>query len=88
MQGRISETAEDREERLECQRNVTRFSRMVIWKDKENAANTYNPSIHYKDAVVSEGNVSDVGQLIILPSRFKGSPRYKHERTQDVMTYA
>ncbi|GFT32624.1 helitron_like_N domain-containing protein [Trichonephila clavipes] len=39
------------------------------------------------DAVVSEGNVSDVGQWIILPSSFTGSPRYMHERTQDAMTY-
>ncbi|GFY74991.1 hypothetical protein TNIN_447291 [Trichonephila inaurata madagascariensis] len=36
MQGRISETAEDREERLECERNVTRSSRMAVRKDKEN----------------------------------------------------
>ncbi|GFU68440.1 ATP-dependent DNA helicase [Trichonephila clavipes] len=31
--------------------------------------------IHLRDAVVSEGNVSDVGQLIILPPSFTGSPR-------------
>ncbi|GFY59348.1 hypothetical protein TNIN_235711 [Trichonephila inaurata madagascariensis] len=34
--------------RLESQRNVTRSSRMAIWKDKENAAYSYNPSIDYK----------------------------------------
>ncbi|GFW43562.1 helitron_like_N domain-containing protein [Trichonephila clavipes] len=43
--------------------------------------------IHLRDAVVSEGNVSDAGQWIILPSSFTGSPRYMHERTQDAMTY-
>ncbi|GFW17369.1 hypothetical protein TNCV_3905791 [Trichonephila clavipes] len=48
MQGRISETFEDREGRLECQRNVTCSSKMAIWKDKENAAYSYNPSIDYK----------------------------------------
>ncbi|GFQ76040.1 helitron_like_N domain-containing protein [Trichonephila clavata] len=227
MQTRISETAQNREKRLECQRNIASSSRMAIWKDKENAAYSYNTSIDYKsdascilgpmaitcqfcsamkfkgeapglccsgdsnmeqaeqrckivqqvkqdlvlklqdmlhhnnsyiksfksaieklgpdfriiihadqvpagehsrrfnkqttsevavimagdqhgkrdiiletrnnliqkiadthrDAVVSEGNVSDVGQLIILPSSFTGSPRYMHERTQDAMTY-
>ncbi|GFS90549.1 hypothetical protein TNCV_4097481 [Trichonephila clavipes] len=35
MQGKISETAEDREGRLEYQRNVTCSSRMSIWKKKK-----------------------------------------------------
>ncbi|GFR11179.1 ATP-dependent DNA helicase PIF1 [Trichonephila clavata] len=48
MQTRISETAQNREVRLERQRNVTHCSRMAIWKDKENAAYFYNPSIDYK----------------------------------------
>ncbi|GFY76062.1 helitron_like_N domain-containing protein [Trichonephila inaurata madagascariensis] len=43
--------------------------------------------IHLRDAVVSEGNVSNVGQLIILPSSFTGRPRYMNECTQDAMTY-
>ncbi|GFW32571.1 hypothetical protein TNCV_565171 [Trichonephila clavipes] len=46
MQGRISETAQDREERLECQRNVTRSSRMAIWKVKKmlpTLSLSYNP---------------------------------------------
>ncbi|GFY73063.1 hypothetical protein TNIN_308001 [Trichonephila inaurata madagascariensis] len=38
----ISETVEDREGRREYQRF------MAIWKDKENAAYCYNPSIDYK----------------------------------------
>ncbi|GFW77090.1 hypothetical protein TNCV_2725201 [Trichonephila clavipes] len=42
MQGRISETFEYREERLECQI-------MLLFKnDKDNAAYSYNPSIGYK----------------------------------------
>ena len=40
-----------------------------------------------RDAVESDGNVRDIGQLIILPSTFVGSPRYMHERYQDAMTY-
>ncbi|GFY21306.1 hypothetical protein TNCV_3993501 [Trichonephila clavipes] len=47
MQGRISESAEDQEERLECQRNATHPSKMAIWKDKENVVCSYNPSIDY-----------------------------------------
>ncbi|GFX80533.1 ATP-dependent DNA helicase PIF1 [Trichonephila clavipes] len=178
MQERISESAKDHEERLECQRNVTHPSKMAIWNDKENAAYSYNPSIDYKSdascflgpmsitcqfcsamkfkgetpglccsggkvedgyhfqlrqrnpsigafterkvtaidfyayrimhrassfniifrsndlfqhylvdmfAKIDEGNVCDVGQLIILPSSFTGSPRYMHERTQGAM---
>ncbi|GFX65811.1 hypothetical protein TNCV_2043441 [Trichonephila clavipes] len=50
MQGKISETAEDREWRLEYQRNVRRSSRMTIWKDKENAAYSYN--LEYKSDVL------------------------------------
>ncbi|GFX45664.1 integrase catalytic domain-containing protein [Trichonephila clavipes] len=48
MERRISETAEDREGRLESQRNVTRSTRVAIWIDKENAAYSYNPSTDYK----------------------------------------
>lgn len=43
--------------------------------------------IHLRDAVVTDGNVQDMGQLVILPSSHTGSPRYMHERTQDAMTY-
>ncbi|GFS76651.1 ATP-dependent DNA helicase PIF1 [Trichonephila clavipes] len=59
MQGRISETVEDREGKFEYQRNVTRFSRTDIWKDKEKAAYSYNPSINYKsDASCILGPIS------------------------------
>ncbi|GBM88716.1 hypothetical protein AVEN_204010-1 [Araneus ventricosus] len=42
---------------------------------------------HLRDAVMNDGNVADIGQLIILPSIFTGDPRHMHERTQDAMTY-
>ncbi|GFR31361.1 hypothetical protein TNCT_598071 [Trichonephila clavata] len=35
MQTRISETAQNREMRLECQRNITSSSRMAIWKTRK-----------------------------------------------------
>ncbi|CAF1021035.1 unnamed protein product [Adineta steineri] len=43
--------------------------------------------IHLKDAMAIDGNPSKVGQLVILPSTFTGSPRHMHEYTQDAMTY-
>lgn len=43
--------------------------------------------IHLRDAVVQDGNGSDIGRAVILPSSFTGGPRYMHERTQDAMTY-
>ncbi|XP_075707181.1 LOW QUALITY PROTEIN: uncharacterized protein LOC142741727 [Rhinoderma darwinii] len=42
--------------------------------------------IHLRDAVVNDGNTSNVGQMVILPSSFAGSPRHMHEYTQDSMT--
>ena len=43
--------------------------------------------IHLRDAVVDDGNTNNLGQLVILPSSFTGSPRHMHEYTQDAMTY-
>jgi hypothetical protein len=43
--------------------------------------------IHLRDAVNSDANISELGQLCILPSTFTGGPRYMHARTQDAMTY-
>ncbi len=43
---------------------------------------------HLEDAITTDRNVSNAGQLAILPSTFTGGPRYMHERTQDAMTYA
>ena len=43
--------------------------------------------IDLRDAVINDGNIHNIGHLVILPSTFTGSPRYMHERTQDAMTY-
>jgi len=41
-----------------------------------------------RDAIVDgDGDPSNVGRRIILPSTFTGGPRYMHERQQDAMTY-
>ncbi|KAL8616748.1 hypothetical protein ACOMHN_017785 [Nucella lapillus] len=43
---------------------------------------------HLRDALNSnEGNVENLGRLVILPSSFTGGPRYMHEYTQDALTY-
>jgi hypothetical protein len=42
---------------------------------------------HLRDAINNDGNVNNIGQLIILPSTFTGGPRYMHERIQDAMAY-
>ena len=44
--------------------------------------------IHLRDAVANDGNVDNLGQLMILPSSFTGSPCHMHEYIQDAMTYA
>lgn len=43
--------------------------------------------VHSKDAIERDGNLEDIGQLVILPSSFYGGPRYMHQRIQDTMTY-
>lgn len=45
--------------------------------------------IHLRDALNHDANVdpSNIGQHVILPSSFTGSPRFMHEKTQDAMTY-
>ncbi|GFV91560.1 helitron_like_N domain-containing protein [Trichonephila clavipes] len=40
--------------------------------------------IHLRDAVVNDGNLSELGKMVILPSTFTGSPRHMHEYA---MTY-
>ena len=37
--------------------------------------------VHFKDPVMNVGKVREMGQLVILPFRFTGGPRYMHERT-------
>ncbi|XP_063929859.1 uncharacterized protein LOC135142123 [Zophobas morio] len=45
--------------------------------------------IHLRDAVTNDGNIDafNIGQYVILPSSFTGSPRYMNEKSQDAMTY-
>ena len=43
--------------------------------------------IHLRQALQNDKNPDAIGQLIVLPSTFVGSPRYMHERLQDAMTY-
>ncbi|XP_055307176.1 uncharacterized protein LOC129571398, partial [Sitodiplosis mosellana] len=43
--------------------------------------------IHLRDAITNDGNVADIGQMVILPSTHTGSPRHMHEYAQDAMTY-
>lgn len=45
--------------------------------------------IHLRDALNLDANTNptNIGQRVILPSTFTGSPRYMHEKTQDAMTY-
>ncbi|GBM80046.1 hypothetical protein AVEN_202553-1 [Araneus ventricosus] len=42
---------------------------------------------HLWDAVMNDGNVADIGQLIILLTSFTEGPRYIQEHFQDAMTY-
>lgn len=43
--------------------------------------------IHLRDAMKNDGNIDDMGKLVILPSTFTGSPRHMFEYAQDAMTY-
>lgn len=43
--------------------------------------------IHLRDAIANDGNVANIGQMVILPATYTGSPRHMHEYAQDAMTY-
>ena len=43
--------------------------------------------IHLRDAVVNDGNTTNVGRLTILPSSHPGSPQHMHEYAQDAIAY-
>ncbi|GFQ91141.1 ATP-dependent DNA helicase [Trichonephila clavata] len=44
--------------------------------------------IHLKDAITAtDGQLSELGKMVVLPSSFTSGSRYMHERTQDAMTY-
>jgi len=36
---------------------------------------------------MSDGNVENIGKMVILPATYTGSPRHMHEYAQDAMTY-
>lgn len=62
----------------------TEHMNFIRFNQKKLRAEEY---IHLQDAIETDGNLQDVGQLIILPSSFHGGPRYMHQRIQDAMTY-
>ncbi|XP_075211201.1 uncharacterized protein LOC142318522, partial [Lycorma delicatula] len=43
--------------------------------------------IHLRDAVLNDGNTTNVGKLTILPSSYIGRPRHMQEYSQDAMSY-
>ena len=43
--------------------------------------------VHFRDAIVNDGNATNVGRLTILSSSYLGSPRHMHEKPQDAFTY-
>ena len=43
--------------------------------------------VHLRDAVSGDGNVADVGKMVVLPATFVGSPRHMQEYAQDGMCY-
>lgn len=43
--------------------------------------------IHLRDAINNDGNVNEMGRMVILPATFTGSPRHMHEYAQDAMTF-
>ena len=43
--------------------------------------------VHLRDAVVDDGNATNVARLTILTSSYTGSSRHKHEYAQDAIEY-
>lgn len=43
--------------------------------------------IHLRDAVNNDGDVNDIGKVVILPATYTGSPRHMHEYAQDAICY-
>ena len=54
--------------------------------DLTNYAISRNNCVRPRDAVETDHNVRNVGQLVVLPSTFTGGPRYMHEKCQEAMT--
>lgn len=58
--------------------------RYIRYHQRQLRADEY---IHLRDAVQADGDGSEVGQRVILPSTFIGGPRHMHEFSQDAMAY-
>ncbi|GBP21596.1 hypothetical protein EVAR_9781_1 [Eumeta japonica] len=43
--------------------------------------------IHLREAINNDGNTANIGQMVILPATYSGSPRHMNEYAQDAMTY-
>ncbi|GFU82859.1 ATP-dependent DNA helicase [Trichonephila clavipes] len=44
--------------------------------------------IHLKYAITAtDGQLSELGKMVVLPSSFTGGSRYMHKRAQDAMPY-
>lgn len=43
--------------------------------------------IHLRDAITNDGNVVDIGQMVILPATFTGSQRHMHDAMSYVRAY-
>ncbi|VDO52160.1 unnamed protein product [Onchocerca flexuosa] len=43
--------------------------------------------IHLRDAIVDDGNTTNIGRLMILPSSYEGSPRHMYDYAQDAIAY-
>lgn len=43
--------------------------------------------VHLRDAVNTDGNIGDIGKMVILPSTHTGSPGHMHEYAQDAMAF-
>jgi hypothetical protein len=43
--------------------------------------------IHLRDSIRTDGNISSLGQMVILPATYTGSPRHMHEYAQDALSY-
>ena len=42
---------------------------------------------HLRDQLAVDGNTTNKGRLVVLPSSFTGGPRYMQEKAQDAMAY-
>lgn len=77
--GLLNQFATDMYVKLESEKLL--FNRL---HQKELRADMYK---NLRDALASDTNASNVGQKVILPSSFIGSPRHMFEYAQDAMAY-